>query len=318
MSARVPPRSGIDPLRAEILFSFKTSPLLRDCRECMPSHAAPLRAASGGYMCSNESSVRGNATVPIPATPARTSSAARAGQSFVVFMAALLLSACAGQLPMMPGSAESIGGQQSVAAPAVAESARTRRVRAKDVLAEWGTFGIEPRSFRKGSAAQGPRAMLTMPDYSESIQEIVANASCHSCDGKPFHRMVVNASLRHGVPPSLIHAVIQKESGYNPHARSRRNARGLMQVTPATARFVGVRHGQSLYDPQTNIHAGTAYLKYLMSTHVTFDEVLAAYNSGPGNVRKYNGVPPFNETRRYVRDVRKFYAVTSGDEPRPD
>jgi soluble lytic murein transglycosylase-like protein len=70
-----------------------------------------------------------------------------------------------------------------------------------------------------------------------------------------------------------------------------------------------------LYDPQTNIHAGTAYLKYLMRTHATFDEVLAAYNSGPGNVRKYNGVPPFNETQRYVRDVRKFYAATSGDEP---
>jgi soluble lytic murein transglycosylase-like protein len=205
--------------------------------------------------------------------------------------------------------------QQAAPAP---ETARKKRVRAQDVMAEWGTFGIEQRSLRKSGTASSPRQLLALPDYSESIQEIVENATCHGCDQKPYHRMVVNASLRHGVPASLIHAVIQKESGYNPKARSPRNARGLMQVTPATARFVGAPHGQALYDPQTNIHAGTAYLKYLMQTHTTFDEVLAAYNSGPGNVRKYNGVPPFKETRRYVRDVRKFYAATSGDEPRQD
>jgi soluble lytic murein transglycosylase-like protein len=113
------------------------------------------------------------------------------------------------------------------------------------------------------------------------------------------------------VPPGLIHAVIQKESGYNPLATSHRQARGLMQVSPGTARFVGLTAAINLYVPQTNINAGTAYLKYLMQNHATFDEVLAAYNSGPGNVRKYNGVPPFLETQRYVKDVKRFYFVTS-------
>lgn len=226
-------------------------------------------------------------------------------------MAVLLLGACAGPFPLIPSMQEDGGREQAAAA----EPVRKTRVRAQDVLAEWGTFGIEPRAFRKGAVVPRPFVAQPQPDYSESIQEIVENATCHGCDRKPYHRMVVNASLRHGVPASLIHAVIQKESGYNPSARSRRNARGLMQVTPATARFVGMPHGRTLYDPQTNIYAGTAYLKYLMRTHTTFDEVLAAYNSGPGNVRKYNGVPPFNETRRYVRDVRRFYAATSGDEP---
>ncbi len=235
--------------------------------------------------------------------------------SLVTVLAALLLSACAGQLPLQQEMGEGSYAQQSAPAP---EAARKKRVRAQDVLAEWGTFGIEQRSLRKNSAEPRTRTLLSPPDYSESIQEIVENATCHGCDQKPYHRMVVNASLKHGVPASLIHAVIRKESGYNPKARSRKNARGLMQVTPATARYVGAPHGQALYDPQTNIHAGTAYLKYLMQTHTTFDEVLAAYNSGPGNVRKYNGVPPFSETRRYVRDVRKFYAATSGDEPRQD
>jgi soluble lytic murein transglycosylase-like protein len=88
-----------------------------------------------------------------------------------------------------------------------------------------------------------------------------------------------------------------------------------MQITPGTGKLVGVDNSQKLYDPQTNINAGTAYLKYLMQNHDTFDEVLAAYNAGPGNVRKYKGVPPFSETRRYVGDVKRFYAATSRDEP---
>jgi soluble lytic murein transglycosylase-like protein len=115
----------------------------------------------------------------------------------------------------------------------------------------------------------------------------------------------------HGVPAALIHAVIQKESSYNPAATSKRHARGLMQITPSTGKYMGVKDSKNLYDPQTNINTGTAYLKYLMESHDTVDEVLAAYNSGPANVRKYNGVPPFNETRRYVRDVKKFFSSTT-------
>lgn len=262
-------------------------------------------------MCSIDASAREKAS---ESTLARAVMTARAAKLFAAFIFAALLAACAGPLPLAQ-----LGGQsqerQANTVQTAPESARKKRVRTQDVLAEWGTFGVEPRSFRKAGRSPAPRPALPEPDYSESIQEIVDNATCHSCDAKPFHRMVVNASLKHGVPPSLIHAVIQKESGYNPKARSKRNARGLMQITPATAKFVGVANAHALFDPQTNIHAGTAYLKYLMGTHASFDEVLAAYNSGPGNVRKYNGVPPFNETRRYVRDVRKFYAATSGDEP---
>lgn len=262
-------------------------------------------------MCSNDAFARGNVT---DSTAARAAVTARAVSMLTALFFAALLAACAGPFPLTQTTGED-NQQQAVATQTAPESARKKRVRAQDVLAEWGTFGIEPRSFRKATRAVAPNTMLPLPDYSESIQDIVDNATCHACDVKPYHRMIVNASLRHGVPPSLIHAVIQKESGYNPKARSKKNARGLMQVTPGTARFVGVANAHALYDPQTNIHAGTAYLKYLMRTHMTFDEVLAAYNSGPGNVRKYNGVPPFNETRRYVRDVRKFYAATSGDDP---
>ncbi|HYD94177.1 MAG TPA: lytic transglycosylase domain-containing protein [Noviherbaspirillum sp.] len=226
-----------------------------------------------------------------------------------------VLAACAGPFPVTAPGGDNT--QQAASLPLNSEASRPRRTRAtrpQDVLSEWGTFGIEPRSFKKPKTTRA-RPLIPAPEYTESIQEIVDNATCHSCEQKPYHRLVVNASIAHGVPPSLIHAVIQKESGYNPNARSHRNARGLMQVTPATARFVGVGAGKSLYDPQTNINAGTAYLKYLMRTHDTFEEVLAAYNSGPGNVRKYNGVPPFRETRRYVIDVKRYYAASAKEGP---
>lgn len=266
-------------------------------------------------MCNKNASGRKNAMESHATTSARAADTTRTRTSFVIVILAMLLAACAGPFPLTQGGEDTLQVQASP--PPAPEPVRKRRVQARDVLAEWGTFGIEPRSLRKSRAHAAPRpqALLALPEHTESIQEIVDNATCHLCAEKPYHPIVVDASVKHGVPPSLIHAVIQKESGYNPKARSKRNARGLMQVTPATARFVGVRDIQSLFDPRTNIHAGTAYLKHLMRTHTTFNEVLAAYNSGPGNVRKYKGVPPFKETRRYVREVRKIYAAAAGGEP---
>lgn len=196
------------------------------------------------------------------------------------------------------------------------QSRMNRVTSVKDILAEWGTFGADNGSGRLPRKSVNVRLAETVPpapDYSLSIDEIVANASCRACEDKPFHHIVLAASSQHGVPAGLIHAVIQKESGYDPGATSHKQARGLMQLTPDTARFVGVGRAHSLYDPRINIHAGTAYLKYLMQTHTTFDSLLAAYNAGPGNVRKYNGVPPFAETRRYIRDVKRYYFVTSKD-----
>lgn len=239
-------------------------------------------------------------------------------RTFAIAAAAVLLSACAGMHPSSPDG--SAGDQRQAAKPTAvtAKPKRARPVSARDILLEWGTFGLEDGGQKKRKAARVARSaapvtpLPSLPEVSESIAEIMDNELCHACEEKPFHHMVVHASNLHGVPPGLIHAVIQKESGYNPLARSPKNARGLMQITPRTARLFGIDDGKDLYDPQTNINAGTAYLKYLMSIHDTFDEALAAYNAGPGNVRKYNGVPPFRETRRYVHDVKRFFAATSG------
>lgn len=262
----------------------------------------PGRRCSPGTQSSTQSS-----TKSIAAGALR-----RAVHAAACAAAAALLGACSGTLPMLGGEPE-----QPVASapsgPAAAKSKRMRAMSAKDILSEWGTHGLGTPSAKRDRAARTARAFddIAPPDYAPSIAEIMANAACHACEDRPYHRIVLEASSRHGVPAGLIHAVIQKESSYRPRATSNRRARGLMQITPETGRFLGVRDSRHLYDPRTNIHAGTAYLKYLMRSHDTVDEVLAAYNSGPGNVRKYNGVPPFSETVRYVRDVKRFYAVTS-------
>jgi soluble lytic murein transglycosylase-like protein len=116
---------------------------------------------------------------------------------------------------------------------------------------------------------------------------------------RPFAELISNVASKHGVAPALVHAVIRAESNYQPRARSQAGARGLMQVMPSTALEFGVRN---LYDPHANLEAGVQYLKTLL-TRFTLTDALAAYNAGPATVKKYGGVPPFAETRDYVKKV---------------
>lgn len=116
---------------------------------------------------------------------------------------------------------------------------------------------------------------------------------------------IIEASRIHDVDPALITAVIHAESNFKPRARSHMGAKGLMQINPPTQRHLRVKN---VYDPFENICGGAKYLKELLES---FDGdiglVLAAYNAGPGAVRKYKGIPPYSETRKYVKKVLAFF-----------
>lgn len=220
-----------------------------------------------------------------------------------VLLTPILLIGCAGSSIQSAVPVSDAQFASSVRAARVAVDMRTPRAQAlsvQAVLQEWGTRGLARRKLVESADASF-----------QSIDQILLSSTCRGCEQRPYHKQVLAASQRHGVPTSLIHAVIFKESNYHASARSNRHAMGLMQITPETGRFLGVRHRQALLDPATNIDAGTAYLKYLMGQHDSMEEVLAAYNAGSGNVRKYGGVPPFSETRRYLRDVKRELSAIS-------
>lgn len=124
----------------------------------------------------------------------------------------------------------------------------------------------------------------------------------------PFADFISASARAHGVAPELVASVIAVESNFNPNAVSWRYARGLMQLMPQTAARFGVT---KILDPQQNIEAGTRYLKELLVRYNgDLSLTLAAYNAGPDRVEQYRAVPPYRETRDYVRRVtEKFHAT---------
>jgi soluble lytic murein transglycosylase-like protein len=121
-------------------------------------------------------------------------------------------------------------------------------------------------------------------------------------------RLIFDAGEREGVDPRFIHAVIWQESKYVADARSHAGAVGLMQLMPATAERFGC---EDRNDPAANIAAGTKYLKWLLKRFSGKVELaLAGYNAGEGSVDKYNGIPPYNETQKYVEIISKRYGKT--------
>lgn len=115
----------------------------------------------------------------------------------------------------------------------------------------------------------------------------------------PYLSVAKDAARRHGVPVDLFLRLVQQESGWNPNARSHKGAYGLAQLMPATARTLGVDRE----DPAENLDGGAKYLKQQYLTFGSWRLALAAYNAGPGAVKKHNGVPPYRETRNYVRVI---------------
>jgi soluble lytic murein transglycosylase-like protein len=116
---------------------------------------------------------------------------------------------------------------------------------------------------------------------------------------------IADAAKTHGIDPRLVAAVASRESAWKASAISRTGACGIMQLMPATARFLGI---SNVFDSRENIFGGTRYLRTLLDAfNGDLDLTLAAYNAGPGAVQKFGGIPPYRETRDYVRHVRAAY-----------
>jgi hypothetical protein len=152
---------------------------------------------------------------------------------------------------------------------------------------------------RHGAATTGGVFLAEMKRINESIRAEFFAAEI------PYGELIYEKARKYDVDPALVVAVIEQESRFKPRARSTVGARGLMQLMPRTGRWMGAR---DLYNPEQNVDAGVRYIKYLDNRfHGDVHKIIAAYNGGEGNVQRYQGIPPFRETRQYVKKVMKNY-----------
>ncbi len=115
---------------------------------------------------------------------------------------------------------------------------------------------------------------------------------------QPFNQTIIKFSRQYGVDSNLVKSVITAESCFKTKALSHANARGLMQLIPATAKRFGVKDS---YSAEQNIRGGVKYLKFLLNRYQgNLEKTIAAYNAGEGKVDRYNGIPPYKETKQYV------------------
>jgi soluble lytic murein transglycosylase-like protein len=127
-------------------------------------------------------------------------------------------------------------------------------------------------------------------------------------DALTYESLIQAAAIKHGLSPMLIAAVTRVESDFDPRDLSNKGARGLMQVMPETGARFGITPDR-LFDPAPNIAAGSAYLAWLLDRYRgDLDLALAGYNAGEGAVDQYGGIPPYRETRDYVKRVRAVLA----------
>ena len=125
-----------------------------------------------------------------------------------------------------------------------------------------------------------------------------------------IENLIEKYAAKNNLDPDFIKAVVKQESGFNPDAKSKCGAMGLMQLMPQTAKGLGV---VDAFDPEQNIESGVKYLKSMLNRFNNDPKLaLAAYNAGPGAVQKYGDIPPYRETQNYVKNIMSSYEALKG------
>ncbi len=166
---------------------------------------------------------------------------------------------------------------------------------AEYAIADIYTYTDEKGIMYFSNAPTSPKYRLKIKEFHFDYKRLSSGA---------YDRLINDACIKHGVDPLLVKAIIKAESDFDPQTVSVKGARGLMQLMPQTADDMGVA---DIDDPQNNIDGGVKYLKRLMGIFKSdLKLVVAAYNAGENAVIKYKSIPPFKETREYVKKVFKY------------
>lgn len=216
--------------------------------------------------------------------------------------ASLALGGIGAPLAMIHSTKGGTSDRKSIASTSI-DTSFEKDLKAARAIAQQVAGGVEAVAHGVEAAARSPLdAMTEAPTKLSMITDKVREDFFHK--EVPFGSVIYKEAKKNNLRPELIAAVVQAESRFKPTARSGSGAIGLMQLVPRTGRWMGA---SDLTNPAQNIAAGAKYLKYL---NERFDgnetNVIAAYNAGEGNVKRFNGVPPFSETRSYVSRVRGY------------
>jgi len=174
-----------------------------------------------------------------------------------------------------------------------------------------GTSGPGPAGAADTSSTTAPRAATapaspaaTTPPPAPMPHPALGFDAAFGVPRRPFGKLIYQIARDYALNPLLVAAIAKVESDFNPRARSRKGAYGLMQVLPSTARRFGLPRKRDLFNPRKNLETASRYLRWLVDRFGDDPvRVLAAYNAGEGAVDRFGGVPPFSETRDYVQRI---------------